>query len=206
MIRSRPPSPFGSPPHTRGAGESGCGVRLALRFTPAHTGSSATGLCRCRQKPVHPRTHGEQETWNPRISSTSGSPPHTRGADARRDHAGLHGRFTPEHTGKTSEEPTPRGASAVHPRTHGEESHNPQSVPKTGGPPPRHGEEGCRWCVSCWPSGSPPRTRGRVDGTAGDTLGVRFTPAHTGSRHRRLGRRTRTAVHPRTHGEQELFN
>ena len=174
----------GSPPHTRGAGFDTDAARAAIRFTPAHTGSSPTAPAPGSRlsgspphtrgavprlpplkpsQPVHPRTHGEQKHRAcPRGFLTVH--PRTHGEQDADRYGGIRvGRFTPAHTGSSRIASALCRVRSVHPRTHGEQEnvsvHHPATI------------------------GSPPHTRGAGDRQRPIGAVNRFTPAHTGSRH-----------------------
>ncbi len=174
----------GSSPHTRGTCLGGLHDPGDLRFIPAHTGNMNSGAPPCRDKTVHPRTHGEHLRFDPVHAGVSGSSPHTRGTSPCMSLAGHRLRFIPAHTGNMKIYPAYLPYYPVHPRTHGE--HRCTIVHPASAP------------------GSSPHTRGTSVLGIGPRIDGRFIPAHTGNITVTSIEFTAMSVHPRTHGEHIL--
>ncbi len=152
---------------------------------PASMGPSrgqwAETACSEPALPVHPRTRGDNEA---RISGRRldrGSPPYARG---QYDGACLdsgRARFTPVRTGTIYAKSGGTRHVTVHPRTHGD---NRLAIASGYG----HAD-------------SPPYARGQCLRRPDHPVGQRFTPVRTGTMARGLVLGDRSAVHPRTHGD-----
>ena len=111
-----------------------------------------------------------------------GSPPHTRGKVVQLfAFCVCHG-ITPAHAGKSRGMRRSRGGGWDHPRTRGEKRHR-RFVRVTG-------------------AGSPPHTRGKVQGSRRPFCRGRITPAHAGKSREPKIYTCRPWDHPRTRGEK----
>ena len=90
----------GSPPHTRGKGDSRCERRISPGITPAYAGKSRCDLSPPRSRRDHPRIRGEKSEKRGRPRGRQGSPPHTRGKDSVKMHAQRRLGITPAYAGK----------------------------------------------------------------------------------------------------------
>ena len=171
----------GSSPLTRGKPIRVLAVRGDLGLIPAHTGKTGTGCPSSPHPWAHPHSRGENAISMIKESQTAGSSPLTRGKLVHHRHDGLRARLIPAHAGKTASTCIARLRGRAHPRSHGENFHQP-SVTRLAG-------------------GSSPLTRGkhRAVRRAGRQRGL--IPAHARkTRSSRCPARA-TSAHPRSHGE-----
>ena len=134
----------GSPPHTRGTPDPLADLWDGIRITPAYTGNTNFWNRKKRALKDHPRIHGEHIVFIKCITSQIGSPPHTRGTLKEPRSTTIPIRITPAYTGNTLYTSFKFCAYWDHPRIHGEHlSHSSYTI-DTGG--------------------SPPHTRGTLDG------------------------------------------
>ena len=110
----------GSSPHTRGTYLAGCQPALLSRFIPAYTGNILRFCSFWIQHTVHPRIHGEHNTFLKIIFPSVGSSPHTRGTCACNRARRCERRFIPAYTGNMLRLLCWCLAVSVHPRIHGE--------------------------------------------------------------------------------------
>ena len=158
-------------------------------------------------KTDHPRIRGEHSSPTSTRKTTTGSSPHTRGAQMADAHVSRHGqdhprirgehhgskrgeaeecRIIPAYAGSTRISRDPCGASRDHPRIRGEHAAFASQVAKT--------------------KGSSPHTRGArfFGGVLLDAAGI--IPAYAGSTPRRPGRRPSGSDHPRIRGEHRMLS
>ncbi len=93
---------MGSPPHTRGALDETIDWTNSTRITPAYAGSTLRLLASYARDGDHPRIRGEHGAsigLNPQLYR---SPPHTRGARAKRECLTSRHRITPAYAGSTT--------------------------------------------------------------------------------------------------------
>ncbi len=155
------------------------------RFTPVRTGTIESGRPFFRTIAVHPRTHGDnmfRYIWR---RCAKGSPPYARGQCRALQGDHRLPRFTPVRTGTISCGHRRRCRSAVHPRTHGDNSGG-------GG-------------ASAVADGSPPYARGQFFEPHPDVVPFRFTPVRTGTISTPLRGLRPPTVHPRTHGDNRMI-
>ena len=169
----------------RGTAPHGRGLRLEIRFIPAHAGNSVSAWDRRRIPAVHPRACGEQARRTARWGRDPGSSPRMRGTGP----AGLvdhrRRRFIPAHAGNRIASSTGVHGRAVHPRACGEQQKGMTIEDAADGSSPRMRGTG------------PERCRGRAR--------LRFIPAHAGNSSPRQRWLKPLAVHPRACGEQRPF-
>ena len=158
----------GSPPRARGRelgyhyGPRGLGI------TPACAGKSAW---RGRIPPEtrdHPRACGEEPGASELRHKFGGSPPRVRGRGSAKAYCPVFHGITPACAGKSIPHPCKALECRDHPRVCGEESsigHRSNHI---------------------W--GSPPRMRGRANGTNGTNLKIWITPAYAGKSHKCMQR------------------
>ena len=150
----------GSPPRARGRVKRIPFPTVKVGITPACAGKSPRGGCSPRCRRDHPRVRGEEPRTPHKAGPAGGSPPRARGREVGRLLvSGAYG-ITPACAGKSVQVQIRDGLTRDHPRVRGEES----------------------YFLSCsgilW--GSPPRARGRGQGSHADALPVRITPACAG--------------------------
>ncbi len=131
----------------------------------------------------------------------SGSPPRTWGRRAAEGTQIDHGRFTPTHVGKT----TGLTAAAIRDRftpTHVGKTidFTTRACPITVHPHAR-GEDSPTCQANGLPSGSPPRTWGRLCQCAACGACGRFTPTHVGKTPKHMAAPAASPVHPHARGE-----
>ena len=150
----------GSSPRTRGKLVRTGHVRPSTGLIPAHAGKTGVFcMLRCTT-PAHPRSRGENRSYQARRPSPGGSSPLTRGK--RR---GVHPhpgrcRLIPAHAGKTVRREPRRRHTEAHPRSRGENL------------------QACVLSEDC--HGSSPLTRGKLP-PQGHARGTgRLIPAHAG--------------------------
>ena len=95
----------GSPPHTREAHPNSFLTSFCGGITPAHAGSTRPSAPQRRKSWDHPRTRGKHVVSMAQKKVTSGSPPHTREAQALLSYAVLRFGITPAHAGSTVKDP-----------------------------------------------------------------------------------------------------
>ena len=116
--------------------------------------------------------------------SGSGSPPRMRGKECRQYMAHLSPRITPAYAGKSHLLRFHPRLRQDHPRVCGEKIHRVDGAEST--------------------SGSPPRMRGKAQGTDIFELAQGITPAYAGKRLRIFARYECRGDHPRVCGEKEI--
>ena len=110
----------GSSPLTRGKPGQILQVEIRARLIPAHAGKTAPTLNPGSMSPAHPRSRGENATWDWWLTPPRGSSPLTRGKQCGAALSRALTRLIPAHAGKTSlVGPAESGVSA-HPRSRGE--------------------------------------------------------------------------------------
>ena len=152
------------------------------RITPAHAGKSAQRPRATTTTEDHPRPRGEKMQFCAIDMPPSGSPPPTRGKDARQHRALIHQRITPAHAGKSAfRAPFARDYQDHH-RPRGEKKARRQKMSKE--------------------AGSPPPTRGKAAPAALIIRAYRITPAHAGKSAPAYRRACADRDHPRPRGEK----
>ncbi len=111
-----------------------------------------------------------------------GSPPHVRGKGLVRAAMAVRQGITPACAGKSNSRIFKDWAAQDHPRVCGE-------------------KQGCNPCIDS-PRGSPPRMRGKGDGTGYRLVQIGITPAYAGKSARRQKRWSSVQDHPRVCGEK----
>ena len=177
-------SKAGSPPHTRGKALRKKVKTILNRITPAHAGKSLRYPARFLCSWDHPRTRGEKCFSASLRYCTSGSPPHTRGKEIRKDGSTRHPGITPAHAGKRAGAVSDFAEFEDHPRTRGEKVCTKRTVEVQ--------------------QGSPPHTRGKGFSLVVLSSSSRITPAHAGKRLNHGEPFARVEDHPRTRGEKLL--
>ena len=130
---------------------------------------------------AHPRSRGENITWIAQLITSCGSSPLTRGKLVVISASHFVNRLIPAHAGKTLSVTRPRGASAAHPRSRGEN----MSVS----------------LILSALAGSSPLTRGKPSPPYAQHLPQRLIPAHAGKTFTTICPASPTAAHPRSRGE-----
>ena len=150
----------GSPPRMRGKLDSIVFVPCDSRITPADAGKThLVGINQSHPRD-HPRGCGENLQIVAQAALMPGSPPRMRGKH-RLATAGLQStRITPADAGKTTRAATAWRKPRDHPRGCGENAHSPKSEQRA--------------------PGSPPRMRGKRNGTRYISACARITPADAG--------------------------
>ena len=151
----------GSPPHTRGIPGQALFRGRLRRFTPAYAGNTLLKSCQLERSWVHPRIRGEYKKERKTLSTTKGSPPHTRGIPRFIDCVESVCRFTPAYAGNTDEHSNARTIKGVHPRI--------------------RGEYFIEVILAFLYLGSPPHTRGIREILTKTALQGGFTPAYAGN-------------------------
>ena len=151
----------GSPPHTRGILLKIRFRHAVRRFTPAYAGNTCGTLPFDNSQWVHPRIRGEYKKERKTLSTTKGSPPHTRGIPRFIDCVESVCRFTPAYAGNTDEHSNARTIKGVHPRI--------------------RGEYFIEVILAFLYLGSPPHTRGIREILTKTALQGGFTPAYAGN-------------------------
>ncbi len=171
----------GSPPHARGALDSGCQRVGNVGITPACAGSTAPPGHVCDPGQDHPRMRGEHSQVACSCQVAPGSPPHARGARSWSLSFLRSGRITPACAGSTVPPPTAASRSRDHPRMRGEHASVKADKRRRGG--------------------SPPHARGAHQPSPVQSGRQRITPACAGSTSSGLPTRAVKGDHPRMRGE-----
>ena len=151
----------GSPPRMRGIQASAKDEMSVYGITPAHAGNTCTSDTGTTAGWDHPRACGEYTQSLLSSWAYMGSPPRMRGIQTFFFFVPSRLGITPAHAGNTVTRPDFLLKDLDHPRACGE----------------------YRWCrVPCWTcSGSPPRMRGILVGSATNAVPIGITPAHAGN-------------------------
>ena len=126
---TRPPGSIkhrGSSPHTRGARGCGRAHPREMRIIPAYAGSTDAGEAAGQALSDHPRIRGEHTPHPKRPSQTTGSSPHTRGAQAGHSLAASDARIIPAYAGSTRKYQQDKAWRSDHPRIRGEHASPPR--------------------------------------------------------------------------------
>ena len=180
-----PPQSRGSSPLTRGKPITSLDLREVSRLIPAHAGKTTAHEVKTAQKQAHPRSRGENLVGHVDRGRPEGSSPLTRGKHTGRVHPESLTGLIPAHAGKTPLACGYGGMYTAHPRSRGEniiEAADPIS-----------------------PLGSSPLTRGKRTTRDADGRTVRLIPAHAGKTARKMPAGSRPAAHPRSRGENTLW-
>ena len=171
-------------------------------FIPVHTGNTTGVAVAAGPGSVHPRTHGEHQTFLSCSRICFGSSPYTRGTHVCVLTRAQIRRFIPVHTGNTMRLYVPWVSGSVHPRTHGEhENGYPGNNAYMRFIPVHTGNTDIPNCAAVGATGSSPYTRGTRSGPPVISPLLRFIPVHTGNTIDNPRAATNASVHPRTHGE-----
>ena len=174
--------PPGSPPHTRGQGESRSTEARRVGITPAHAGTRRKQKHRSPARRDHPRTRGDKPAPSAGTKLKRGSPPHTRGQGCFFGCLHYFVRITPAHAGTSIRMHINPMIGKDHPRTRGDKRYADAAR--------QHGR------------GSPPHTRGQGKDQLNKATAERITPAHAGTSLRRRAISCPTSDHPRTRGDK----
>ncbi len=171
----------GSPPHTRGTLMLSTRLMLMPRITPAYAGN--TRFSRQQSDGIwdHPRIRGEHSRSREKFTSSSGSPPHTRGTQIKNMYKNEWGGITPAYAGNTKLPSRNVLGGRDHPRIRGE--HDDKTLSDGYNP------------------GSPPHTRGTLYKSGLTASSVRITPAYAGNTCKAHQEVSRSGDHPRIRGE-----
>ena len=218
----------GSPPHTRGQGDTSISAKKAGRITPAHAGTSRPrAVCRERQWD-HPRTRGDKTTLPVFRLRMVRDHPRTRGDKIAQYLVQERSIGSPPHTrGQVSGFVQRVLLLGDHPRTRGDKPQQ-KTVPaaKPGSPPHTRGQVICVIILyrTCWDhprtrgdksvicahlfhqDGSPPHTRGQAIRIRNPLDSNRITPAHAGTRRGITFSNRASKDHPRTRGDKLYHN
>ena len=133
----------GSPPLTRGQPVELVGRLRIGRITPAHAGTTDTGLHNCRIPRDHPRSRGDNPFAVTSPFRVMGSPPLTRGQPVELVGRLRIGRITPAHAGTTKGAPTGVLFLWDHPRSRGDNRDAKKAIENfLGSPPLTRGQRG----------------------------------------------------------------
>ena len=110
----------GSSPLTRGKLELTPVYDAARRLIPAHAGKTLVLPRPARIEAAHPRSRGENHSFEFEGDHAGGSSPLTRGKLQGRRSLSAESGLIPAHAGKTSQSPSPRPPREAHPRSRGE--------------------------------------------------------------------------------------
>ena len=132
---------MGSPPLTRGQPSRLPDARADRRITPAHAGTTPVST-QCVPFPQdHPRSRGDNSRQQISTPKGEGSPPLTRGQQARRAFFSTSSRITPAHAGTTYVLFTSVNQSGDHPRSRGDNRTKAATTEGfTGSPPLTRGQ------------------------------------------------------------------
>ena len=155
-----PPRIGGSSPLTRGKQVLVVAAQFSVRLIPAHAGKTSGYPAIGGQQAAHPRSRGENHRVLPRLPSADGSSPLTRGKRFSTCVLAASARLIPAHAGKTYRSLQRTPIRRAHPRSRGENSPRPSSLPLK--------------------SGSSPLTRGKLRSGLGSAASARLIPAHAG--------------------------
>ena len=139
-------------------------TRLVVRITPAYAGKRTQAADRKRLTRDHPRVCGEKRLEIISMHLVQGSPPRMRGKVAQAVPETYRYGITPAYAGKSYDRCVTAQADRDHPRVCGEK--------------PRY----AHWLD--FPSGSPPRMRGKGQVVERANAARRITPAYAGKRRR----------------------
>ena len=174
-------SGVGSSPLTRGKRLRVLGGGGLGGLIPAHAGKTRRLLSSTRGYLAHPRSRGENTTWDRRRAALSGSSPLTRGKHVGRRYMVVSYWLIPAHAGKTSPLREPSNATRAHPRSRGENYFSGLDLVDD--------------------PGSSPLTRGKRGGVVGWWVSSGLIPAHAGKTWRRGSADAPLRAHPRSRGE-----
>ena len=156
-------------------------VGLIPTHVPAYTGKTAQGYCRRRGEGAHPRAYGERCRMPSPPPNPSSSPPRIRGTRHRTAWRWCRRELTPAHTGNASLIGESSFWRRAHPRAYGEHENLSEYMTEE---------------VS-----SPPRIRGTLVQSRGESRGKELTPAHTGNTLWFVKAPGLPRAHPRAYGE-----
>ena len=171
----------GSSPHTRGAHAALDVEGLAARIIPAYAGSTGLRRRRCRAPRDHPRIRGEHARRSTGNMDSTGSSPHTRGAQVVAEPRPQEQGIIPAYAGSTRFWCRRRPREWDHPRIRGE--HADRDTLHRGD------------------AGSSPHTRGAPRPLTPLLLGSRIIPAYAGSTREDQQKIRTRRDHPRIRGE-----
>ena len=141
-VNSRECIHAGSPPHARGKVNLHVHAGLRVGITPACAGKRTDLPAARTARRDHPRMRGEKKEGTLGEFSLSGSPPHARGKDSRRDRLLVPIGITPACAGKSHNVHNMVHYHWDHPRMRGEKGNYSQSLNHgLGSPPHARGKE-----------------------------------------------------------------
>ena len=173
----------GSSPLARGTPDAREDGAAHDRFIPARAGNTLGQGNVVSHFTVHPRSRGEHSQTEAQIETRTGSSPLARGTLDKVSGNTKAIRFIPARAGNTRPRKERASRAPVHPRSRGEHAFDVLSG---------NGR-----------TGSSPLARGTRLLPPADRRAPRFIPARAGNTRRTTGRRTYTAVHPRSRGEHQ---
>ena len=217
----------GSSPLTRGKPSSAC-TRVNLNgLIPAHAGKTSRARREPDPRTAHPRSRGENDPYTLPGVPGAGSSPLTRGKRVERGANLIHVRLIPAHAGKTPDQCSHAARQPAHPRSRGENVHDPEraalvegSSPLTrgkltfpiigrggGGLIPAHaGKTGTPLATLRGMTAHPPLTRGKHTLDTNQTSNQRLIPAHAGKTCGTTPLPRSRRAHPRSRGENSATN
>ena len=160
----KPAPPLGSPPRVRGKAKKRRRSCPLTRITPAYAGKRPAASAARSAKWDHPRVCGEKPLGHRCQCVLLGSPPRMRGKGIAIFRQLHHGRITPAYAGKSRLWRRPGTRCRDHPRVCGEKHQTFDSA--------------------AFPTGSPPRMRGKGPDDRAHPLVPGITPAYAGKRGR----------------------
>ena len=173
----------GSSPLTRGKPQVPPLLCDGFRLIPAHAGKTAICCAGVGEHPAHPRSRGENLTYQGVNHSHNGSSPLTRGKLDVLPEVGPVVRLIPAHAGKTRPGRRAPGPRTAHPRSRGENARLSS------------------WKI--WPVGSSPLTRGKRMYHTFYVGAFGLIPAHAGKTRKSMPYAGVVQAHPRSRGENE---
>ena len=177
---------WGSPPRMRGKAGGGRERHPAEGITPAYAGKRGCS-CRFHMPPGdHPRVCGEKPLGHRCQCVLLGSPPRMRGKGIAIFRQLHHGRITPAYAGKSRLWRRPGTRCRDHPRVCGEKHQTFDSA--------------------AFPTGSPPRMRGKVRNVIELVCANGITPAYAGKRFKCHSQSSLCRDHPRVCGEKKQLH
>ena len=148
---------------------------------PAHAGKTKMLRCSSASSAAHPRSRGENPSWQRTRSRSPGSSPLTRGKQPLAKTGAFDKGLIPAHAGKTPCNPGRPGGGRAHPRSRGENRHE--------------------LLDAGFHLGSSPLTRGKHLQMELSAVGDGLIPAHAGKTASASPFAWTTWAHPRSRGE-----
>ena len=171
----------GSSPRIRGTLPDAFATAEPVELTPAHTGNANRASSEVRVGGAHPRAYGERLQSRRGLRWLRSSPPRIRGTRHRTAWRWCRRELTPAHTGNASLIGESSFWRRAHPRAYGEHENLSEYMTEE---------------VS-----SPPRIRGTLVQSRGESRGKELTPAHTGNTLWFVKAPGLPRAHPRAYGE-----